>query len=77
VVSVFKLGSEHQQRQQPFSQAGFAWHAAGKHLKTESRQPPPAKQGIAAPQAIPKQGSEPAPSRRLAAATAAAEWEEF
>ncbi|CDS50369.1 Methyl-accepting chemotaxis protein I (serine chemoreceptor protein) [Polaromonas sp. CG9_12] len=76
VVSVFKLGQEQQ-----LSQGASSRRTASSYPKAEPRQPPAAKRGIAAPQ--PRQGSEPLPSRRLAAATAtgagagAGEWEEF
>jgi methyl-accepting chemotaxis protein len=77
VVSVFKLGQEQQHQQ--LSQGASARRTASSYPKTEPRQPPAVKRGIAAPQ--PRQGSEPLPSRRLAAATAtgagAGEWKEF
>jgi methyl-accepting chemotaxis protein len=74
VVSVFKLGQEQHQQ---LSQGASSRRTASSYPKTEPRQPPAVKRGIAAPQ--PRQGSEPLPSRRLAAApaTGAGEWEEF
>jgi len=76
VVSVFRLGQEQHQQ---LSHAGPARRTASAPQRHEPRQPPAVKRGIAAPQS--RQGSEPLPSRRLAAATAtgagAGEWEEF
>jgi hypothetical protein len=70
VVSVFRLGNEHQ-----LTQGVPARAASGGHQKTEPRQPPAAKQMIAAP---PRKVAKASPSQPLAAApTGAGDWEEF
>ena len=75
VVSVFRLEQEQQ-----FPQGGLSRRGPSSHQKsTEPRQPPAARQGIAAPKPRAKQSNPPLPSNRLAAATVtgAGDWEEF
>jgi methyl-accepting chemotaxis protein len=69
VVSVFRLGSEQG------NYAAAATHRAAVPQRAVPRQPPAAKQAIAAP----KRSSPPLPSTRLTAAPAggAGDWEEF
>jgi methyl-accepting chemotaxis protein len=72
VVSVFKLD------EQPYhpGPTASARPMASNYTRASPKQPPAARNGIAAPR--PKQGSEPLPSRRLTVAAAGAgEWEEF
>jgi methyl-accepting chemotaxis protein len=77
VVSVFRLDREPQHQQ--LSQAASVRHPAPGYQRAAIKQPPPAKRAIAGPQRsqAAKPGREPLPSRRLAVAVGAGEWEEF
>ncbi|MFZ2389336.1 MAG: hypothetical protein WAW69_16185, partial [Polaromonas sp.] len=71
VVSVFRLDNEQQ-----LSQGASARQPTSRYQQRPApKQPPAARHALAA--AKPKQSGEPLPSRRLAVASGAGEWEEF